>query len=833
MAGNYPHLKDSAFPDLPSVDVYKYANEFDYSRFDAAQMRLQMCTVPWDMGEAHIGNRTISGIGNVVFFESKAERNAWFDAIPDTECYRFETKFKELHRSNQIDVPVPFDVASKYNYLVVEYNLFANDDSLVEYENDEGLKRWYWFIREVEFVAPNSTKLHLMSDAWQTFIYDLNVAGMILERGHAPMTEVSASTYLSKPASYAGHLLHEDITNENSMPVAYNAGELVFNSKNMYAVIITTSNPVNGAWGSKANDNWKVAGKHHWQQDGVPSYLAFAIVATNLSAFLTNLDENCPQFLQTVEGICFISSDFITLGTTPFTFGGQSCYYVSSSYKKSTVLTLDKAQFGYPVNYADIAKLYTYPYAYIELTDETGDVTQIRIENTNGKIEFESYLNLVLPWLNVSGHLVSTGRGEIRNITFANVTSKNMPIKGNWYETLRSWDIPVFGITQGSREHNDYATHYDRLHQAVAYGNAYDSAIASSAAAKTNSYSEAATNKTNADANADTGTAIAGLQVTANNANVSANKTKINNDAAADKALNVYNDWYSDDYIDATTNNQINAADQIAAISAASSAASAGVNAITSALSGDIAGAVGSVVNGGISAASTLAMNQITVNQTATQAASQKSYNNANKVGSNAMIDAHATNMKDNQDSVRDNNNALTTGAASASAATIKANATRSKDTTEDIADLNKTTADANAVRNKDTAIDAVDQQIAQAAMNVPLKFGSFIAGENATTKPMGLFANIVTQDEFSIAYAGDAMLRYGYMYERQWDFDGDWNVCKYFTYWKLADFWVSNLDIPDMYVDKIRFFLFGGVTVWRKPEYIGHKGIYDNIDWS
>jgi hypothetical protein len=52
------------------VDVYKYKNEFDYSRYDDLQMRIQMCNVPWDMGEAHIGNRTISGIGNVVFFEN-------------------------------------------------------------------------------------------------------------------------------------------------------------------------------------------------------------------------------------------------------------------------------------------------------------------------------------------------------------------------------------------------------------------------------------------------------------------------------------------------------------------------------------------------------------------------------------------------------------------------------------------------------------------------------------------------------------------------------------------------------------------------------------------
>lgn len=141
---NYLTHNESDFPHLQNVDVFKFDNNFDYRRFNATQMTLTLCSVPWDMGEAHVGNRTISGIGNVVYFGSKAARDAWFDAIPDSECYRFETKYKELHRDHVIDVPVPFDMASKHNYLVVEYNMFANDDSPVEYECETGHRKWFW-----------------------------------------------------------------------------------------------------------------------------------------------------------------------------------------------------------------------------------------------------------------------------------------------------------------------------------------------------------------------------------------------------------------------------------------------------------------------------------------------------------------------------------------------------------------------------------------------------------------------------------------------------------------------------------------------------------------
>lgn len=790
MADRFPHLNDSNFPDLGNVNVYKYKNEFDYYRYDDLQMQIQMCNVPWDMGEAHIGNRTISGIGNVVYFESKAKRDKWFDDIPDTECYRFETKFKELHRSNQIDVPIPFDVASKFNYLAVDYAMFANDHSLVEYEKPDGLRRWFWFIREVEFLAPNTTRLYLMADAWQTFIYDLNVAGMILERGHAPMVHTDAATYLANPVERSQYLLASDVVNENAADIAYAAGELIFNEKNIKAVIISTANPVTGSWGTKSGDTWRVDGERHFMQDGVPSYCAFAIAASDLSTFLNNVSSTIPQFMQTIQGVCFISSDIITLGTS-FTFCSVSCNMVSSSYTTNKILELNKTMFGYATNYADIAKLYTYPYAYIQLSDDTGDTTDIRIEQTDGTINYASCVNLVYPWLQINGHVVSKGRGTAKSVTFRNITDRSISIKGDWYNTLSTWNIPMFGVTQDSGEYNDFATHYDRLQQAYAATN----------------------EQTSRNADADTAVSIANLQTAANTANTAANVTKVNDDYSTDYDTTYRNSNNANAYVFGSTNNQISADKQLASISSSAAMAKAGVGAVSSLLEGNILGAIGSVVNGGIESSSMMASVNVSVNQSTTQMQLQQTYNTA---GSNSATDNSynkASHAIDNAESVRDNNNALTIGSTAATAATTRAN----------------------ALRSYNTATNAIDMQVAQAAIEAPQKFGDSVSGDTATTRPIGIFADIITQDDYSISFAGDEMLRYGYFLNRQWQFNGDWNQpkCRYFCYWKLSDFWVSNLSIPDMYVDKIRFFLYGGVTVWRDPSYIGHKGIYDNIDWS
>lgn len=860
MPKQFPHLDDSTFPDLDNVDVYKYANDFDYSRFDYAQMRLQLCNVPWDMGEAHIGARTISGIGNVVYFDSTDDRDAWFAAIPDDKCYRFETKYKELHRSNQIDLPIPFDIAAQYNYLVVDYSQFANDGSPVEYEGAGGLKRWFWFVREVEMIAPNTTRLYLLNDAWQTFIYDLHVSGMILERGHAPMVGMSAETYLDNPLANCANLLHEDVVNPNAVEVARNVGEMLFNAgAGIYAVIVTTSNPQN-TWGTKTADTWRTPAMTMQQQldKGVPACYAFAVAANNLSALLTAINTDIPQFFETVKGVFFIDNSLLEIETATdgFTWFNIQCYACNPKNQTTyQVVDFTKSDFGYPESYADIAKLYTYPYAYAQMTDQDGNTVDVRIENTNGKVTYSRALNLVFPFIRIDAHMTSAGAGAGKSIVFRDVSTHRMYIKGNWYETLQSWDIPIFGLVQSANKHNDYATHYDRLQDNIALTNAYDSSVASADAAKANAYDSAAASKTNvdrsalaakdsADANADTAVDIADLQIAANDANYNDNVTYIDSQNNVDVIYNNASAIEANTVINGTTNSQIAATEQTAALAAASAAVNAGTSAITSALSGNIAGAVGAVIGGATQAATTIAQAGISVNLAVSQASIAAANNTNTAALGNAQMTTKATAQKTNMDALRSNSNDLTEGSADASAATMKANAQRSynattanttldKSTAEGNADRDNTTAKANAARSRDTAQNQIANSIAQAALSAPMEFGTWANADSATTRAQGLFCNVVTQDPYSIAYAGDEMLRYGYMFDRQWPFDGDWNVCQHFTYWKLRDFWVTDLSIPDMYVDKIRFFLFGGVTVWRKPEDIGRISLYDNIDWS
>ena len=800
---NFLPNNKSDFPHIGNVDTYKYDNDFDYGRFDYTQMTLQICSVPWDMGEAHIGNRTISGIGNVVYFGSKENRDAWFAAIPDDECYRFETKFKELHRDLLIDVPIPYDMCAKHNYLVVEYNKLANDESPVQFEGNDGLRKWFWFIREVEFLAPNTTRLHILDDAFQTWIYDVDVTGMVLERGHAPMFAMRAAKYLENPLENNGYLLTEDVNFGEASQVKH-IDVLELNSGDMYACIATTADPT-GTWTNL------VPAQASYTNNGQPSVYVFAVPVANFNTFLANVTSQVPQFKQTVQGVFFASGDLLTLGSS-FTFADVTCYGVSASRKTFDLCTLNKSLFGYDSRYADIAKLYTSPYAHIEVTDENGNVDTVKIEDTNGTIDVSAALSIAYPFITLDAHLLGVGGSASATVTYKNVDSHTFDVSGQWYDTLRSWNVPTFAVVLDAASEYDYSTRFDRAQRVVDY----TTAQANDNANAQNRVDNANVTNTMATANRDANNTLLEDNNTAHyNALTAVNtytNAKISADAGIASGLNLQ-----------ATSLQNEFAATSAGISGGSSIASGAVSALASIpnlSSGSIIGGAASLTHSTISAASA---SSITLQSITTDSAVA----NLMALGNDAYA-GEATRCNDNtlqavtieNTAIKNNTKTLNNSQTANSVAA-----------TSGIAANDASTINANAARNADAAQSAIDNDIAQAALRAPFMYGSFANGDGAANKPIALFAHIVTQSKSAISSAGDEMLRYGYHLDRQWDFDGNWNVGKYFTYWKLRDFWVSNLNVPDMYMDKLRFFLFGGVTVWRNPSDIGKRTVYDNFN--
>lgn len=829
---NFHYLGKNGFPNADNVNVYEYQNDIDYARYDYSQMSIQVCSVPWEQGEAHIGQRTLSGIGNVVHFGSTAKRDSWFDAIPDTDCFRWETKFKELHSDLALRIPLPFDIASNYNYVRVTYNLFANDESPLQYETDEGARSWFYFIREARFIAPSTTELLLLDDAWQTWIYSLDITNMILERGHAPMFATKADAYLADPIDNCSDLLSEDI-NYGELQKVTKAQATVLNSEDMRAVIVCSSNPA-GTWGSKAGNDWKVPASAYYDGAGVPNMYAFAVAVNELDAFLTNVNSTSPQFKQSVQCVFFCASELLSLGSA-YTFCGVSCYQVQGGADpvSKTILTRKKADWGYSSKYANLAKLYTYPYSAFEITDEKGNSELVRIEDTAQALTMDVAANVVFPYINIVGSIRGIGGNASNTLSFQNITAKSFTSAGRWYEHLHSWEVPTFAVVLDAATEYDYSSHFDRIQadsdRATNQTNTTNMANANYTSAATLAYASEAM----ADNNADNVVDNASTQTTANSTVTSEGNSASTDDASLANDLAQAIQAWDAGMTRATANNEIDAANASAAVGAAGGVVN---NAVGGAISGFLtagpagaaAGAIGGLVSGGIGAATSLATNAIAVSATSTQAEAVVS-NSQSKLEetktSNIDRTTRANTGRTNQTNAQ--NVAITTSAANTSS-TMKENADTERAARLSSADTVRDAQVAAASLTYANEGNRIQNGIRQAALRAPFVFGNVSNAELSTTRPMALFVNIVTESDFAIQRAGDEFLRYGYYLDKQWEFDGDWNVGKHYTFWKLRDYWSTN-QIPDRFADQLRLLLYGGVTVWNDPDEIGKVSIYDN----
>lgn len=829
---NFHYLGKNGFPNADNVNVYEYQNDIDYARYDYSQMSIQVCSVPWDQGEARIGQRTISGIGNVVHFGSAEKRDAWFDAIPDTDCFRWETKFKELHSDLALRIPLPFDIASNYNYVRVTYNLFANDESPLQYETDEGARSWFYFIREARFIAPSTTELLLLDDAWQTWIYSLDITNMILERGHAPMFATKADAYLADPISNCSDLLSEDI-NYGELQKVTKAQATVLNSENMRAVIVCSSNPA-GTWGSKAGNDWKVPASACYDGAGVPNMYAFAVAVNELDTFLANADSTTPQFKQSVQCVFFCASELLSLGSA-YTFCGVSCYPVQGGADpvSKAILTRTKADWGYPRKYADLAKLYTYPYSAFEITDEKGNAELVRIEDTAQALTMDVAANIVFPYINIVGSIQGIGGSASNTLSFQNITEKSFTGAGRWYEHLHSWEVPTFAVVLNAASEYDYSSHFDRNQadsdRATNQTNTTNMANANYASAATLAYAS----ETMADNNADNVVDNASAQTTANSTVTSEGNSASSADATLANSLAQAIQAWDAGMTRATANNEIDAANASAAVGAAGGVINNAVGGavsgfLTAGPAGAAAGAIGGLVSGGIGAATSLATNAIAVSATSTQAEAVVS-NSQSKLEetqtSNIDRTTRANTGRTNQTNAQ--NVAITTSAANTSS-TMKENADTERAARLSAADTVRDAQVAAAGLTYTNEGNRIQNGIRQAALRAPFVFGNVSNAELSTTRPMALFVNIVTESDFAIQRAGDEFLRYGYYLDKQWKFNGNWNVGNHFTFWKLRDYWSTN-QIPDRFADQLRLLLYGGVTVWNDPDEIGKVSIYDN----
>jgi hypothetical protein len=782
------------FPNLDNVNVYRYDNTLDYSRFKPTA-RLKMCNVPW-----------CGDYDNVVKFDDDAARDAWFDAR-EGEAVNLDTMFN-VKPDGASKVPVPVTSAQGYNYLVVDLPRMTSDAQPLAYAAGDRKRRYYYFIQDAQQLSPNSTRLILTLDVWTTYINEMQFDYVLLERGHAPVAASSVAEYLANPRDNSAYLLSDDV-NTGGEPYVETARAVKNYSAETQRACIATYADLQGDLGTAAAP--KVPAISEPDVSGVLAPRVYSLAVGDLQPFLRALEANAPWMKSTVLGVFFAPSDLLTQ-SAPFELWNVSITVLDAVQKIETFMQPGVADFGYPAQAAGFAKLYTYPYAAIRIGDERGQTSTVRIEDlgANG-IQLASAVNLVMPYISIDARLLGIA-GATDSLTFQTIEGRTYSYGGAWGEYLKRWNIPVMQVTQSAASRAAYTTVYSRAHAKLAADNALASSLASNATAYTNVDNSAKNVTDNNTVNTEANTAVTKNANDWSLTGSAASNQKLKSDCDADNAAST-----------AMTGLQ----NEIVSITTANNNASAIASTLGSVVTGGLTGGSADAKSAAIGGVADLAVSIPTANAAA--AISQTSNSLAAELAKTNALEKTVNAAKFTAETWRIQNNASTIATTLRNEASTKV-ANNNAGVMRTNAGNTKATGDANANRAYATAIDAISATLNQAGVAAPAQFGANANGQSSATAPRALFAQIITQRECDIMNAASAFARYGYSLMREFSMER-MQVMRHFTYWKCSEVWCSgNGNALESAQGAIKDILIRGVTVWSRPEEIGRVSIYDNL---
>lgn len=147
------------------------------------------------------------------------------------------------------------------------------------------------------------------------------------------------------------------------------------------------------------------------------------------------------------------------------------------------------------------------------------------------------------------------------------------------------------------------------------------------------------------------------------------------------------------------------------------------------------------------------------------------------------------------------------------------------------VRDSNKDYADFAATGDYQSTMRGINAKLQDAKMIQPTTAGQ--SGGDAfllAQYQWGYDLKVKTLQGNALARAGEFFLRYGYEVGRFGRVPQDFHCMSHFTYWKLRETYITNGNMPEKFKQAFRGILEKGVTVWRRPTYIGQIDIGENF---
>lgn len=848
----FPHL-DGATP-FPGADAHvyeQYANVYDYHMWTPST-KIKLCRVKWrDDGR------------DAVKFRDDAARDAWFDAL-DGEAVTLDTSIYIARADTDgVKIPVPYMTAQRYNYLVVD---FTRDIMQSPLQQADCQTRYHYFVTRITAEAPNTTTLVLQRDVWTDYINTTTINGLLLSRGHAPLTETTPQKLLKNPRENCRDFTLPDIDYGNaasnvrkSTPFNLQNGTryiclaATFSPDQLQAMSgvrgtnITDSNPsytnndgtVGGfAWGAGnvSTSNVTGAGTAYSSVDNLTAsnVTMYALESSKISAdYFDTLFTYYPHIMSQITAVFVATANMMRLGTA-VGVNGVEWHTVSGARTKISDINLTMDDFEYATEYAQITRLYLAPYAHLEISDNIGNKTRVEIADC-GHLSVQSVTSLSYPILRQIAWLDGIGaEGDtaisINAINGASVTA-DVP-NADVLKTLVSHDIPIYALQRRAID----AHRADAYNREVAQ--ARENAIISyENGARSANVSLANTNRSNANSIANTALSNALNSTVTDNSNAASNQIYTVNTEQQNKLTTAANDKI--DKLNVATLDLTTSLVNTEVTASAMGTVTAAIGAIGTAATGiavtaATGGAAAPMVAAGLGAAGSIGLSGASfatgASKTTAEAAYKQAYNDE------AAWQAKLYNTNANSVSIA---MAGTQLVESTKLNTNNTNASNSTNTS--ITANNANTLNANASASRGQTIDNAKRVMVNTRSNVNATWRDLL---NHAAQPVGTYGGdnfkqatgldtltvkIVTEDNGAIAAAGDYMLRYGIASNKLYN-KPNLTPCKHFTYWQAGDAWLTNNLAGNDALNTIRERLTDGVTIWNDPDEIGGNYLAVNL---
>lgn len=367
-----------------------------------------MATNAWNISRLVLCNAPIDPVNNQLDFSNQGEQVTYFNSI-STKTY--PQGFTYLRKESTIDVPDYMEDLAGTNYCY-----FLNP------ANGTGGKQKYYFafIDEIEYLNPETSRLHLRIDSWQTYQFDCTFGKCFVEREHTDVSNsISIEEGLDAGNAYVlrkqVHLFDtsqtgpsyyvamtetvEDIMQskywDKAEPLAlggtphcvhYYLFDSTFRSmlkmpatdaeRNIMNNPVTPTNPVAGSedWWGKVNEMSKVLNVALVGNSAAADVVGYIPSIDKYNQTKELLKERAARFANAIIEIFRIPADPTHLNYVTDAYGCRRVNGISSDFRYGS------ASSGVTADYFSDPKLNTFPYSYFKLTNHKGSAQTFKPE---------------------------------------------------------------------------------------------------------------------------------------------------------------------------------------------------------------------------------------------------------------------------------------------------------------------------------------------------------------------------------------------------------------------------------------------------------------------